>query len=419
MKKRLLIYSDCYIFGGSELLLACIILNPIIKENFEIHYAYRHHAVYEKGLQQKYGKNRENFHPLRILANDTLFHKINSFNIPKIIRNLLKLPWWCLQKTGIYFLYNYFTMKVFIRKIKPQIVHINNGGYPGAKTCSTFVLAAKSEKVNNILYQVNNIAALNESKFVSWVDKNFIEKNVKNFITASKKSKEALYNNRGFALSKIIQLPNTILDSNISVSRKEILKRYSLPESTYLICQCAFLSKRKGHIYLLDAIKKIRLSDPVLFKKLIVMLVGDGEEELSLKKFVRDNDLIDKVIFAGYQPDSINFISACDVFVLPSISSEDMPLVILEAMNKSKTIIATNFAGIQEELENGVSGILVELDIKTLSENLSRAIGLCHTENQAFYGLNAKKRFDDLFSLNRYGKQLLKIYQSLNSNQVI
>lgn len=417
-KKKLLIYSDCYIYGGSEMLLSFIILNQTINDNYEIHFAYRAHRLYETGLKESYGDNRLNFHPLTVFSNDTVFHKINTLAAPLLLKKVLKMPFWLIQKSGLYFIYNFFLFIFLLKKIRPQLIHINNGGYPGARSCLAFVLAAKFVKLKSIVYQVNNIAYLPKSNFSAWVDKKIINQNVKYFLTSSKKVKEALIQNRNFPPEKIIIVPNTISDKQIKHNREEINKELGLSGDAFLICEVAFLSKRKGQLYLLKAVNIIKALDLKLFEKLKIVLVGNGEEELNLKKFVNDNGITSSVIFTGYRPDSIDFINACDIFILPSVSNEDMPLVVLEAMKLEKTIIASRFGGIEEEIENGISGILVEPNPGTLEQDIAKEIiNIFNNKNTIAYGENARKRYDDFFSAKMRETELLKIYQLvLNDN---
>ena len=410
-KKKLLIYSDCYIYGGSERLLSFIILNPVVKDSYEIHFAYRNHRIYEAGLKDDYGLKRENFHPLLILSNETLFYKIDLLSISDLLKKILKIPFLCLQKAGLYLIFNFLVMFCLLKKIDPQVVHINNGGYPAAKSCLAFVIASKAAKIKDVFYQVNNIAFKAKNTLAVWVDRNLINNNVKCFITASKTAQEALNQNRYFPLDKIMLLPNTTVVKPIVKTRAEILEEFSCPKNSFLLCEVAFLSKRKGQIFLLEALNKIRLIDPILFGKIKLFFVGDGEYEKILKDFSRDNNLESQVIFTGFRNDRLDLIDASDIFVLPSIANEDMPITIFEAMSMGKNIIASNFAGIKEQIENGISGILVEPEQTTLASDLSVAIiKIYNSQSTLTYGQNAQQRFNSYFSMEHYGKRLIKIY---------
>ena len=257
VKKKLLVYSDCYIYGGSERLLPPLILNPAIRAEYEIHFAYRRYPAYEAGLADDYGSNRENFHPLRILSNETLFYDISMGSWPSLVKSAAKVPFWCLQKSGLYLLYNFLVMRAFVKKIGPYVVHVNNGGYPAAKSCFAFVMAAKSAGVKNIVYQVNNIASVPKTKFCVWIDQKIINKDVNYFITASLKAREALAKNRNFSLDKIMNVPSAVFSKVATASRERILKEFSWPTNSFLLCEVAFLSQRKGQIFLLEAMKEI------------------------------------------------------------------------------------------------------------------------------------------------------------------
>ncbi len=418
IKKRLLIYSDCYIYGGSEKLLSSVILNKAINDEYDVYFAYRRHRVYKKGLIDDYGLKRKNFYPLFILSNDSVFHRINMLSFPGFVQKILKIPLWLPRVIGLYSIYNFLVLYFFVKKIKPSVIHINNGGYPGAASCNILVLAAKIAGIYNIVYQVNNIAQPSKSGFSRQIDK-IINIFVKYFITASQKAKQSLFEKRGFPLDKIAVIPNTILNKEVKRSREEVLKELSWPDDSFFVCQTAFLSQRKGQLFLLEAINKIRLLNKQVFEKIKVAIIGDGEDEKRLKQFVKDNDLGDKIVFTGYRSDYLDFINACNVFVLPSIANEDMPLVVLEAMNFKKVIIASRFGGIEEELENGVSGILVEPNLDTLSDDIAEAIIRIFTDkNYEHYGLRARERYNKYFSPDIRSLNLLNVYSLEFANKI-
>lgn len=412
MKKRLLIYSDCYTYGGSERLLAPLILNPEIQAEYEIHFAYRQHKVYEEGLLEQYGVRRDNFHPLRILASDTFFYRVQRLAIPEVMKKIIISPFWFLQNLGIYNLYNFFIQRALIIKIKPEILHINNGGYPGATSCFSLVLAAYSTGLRKIFYQINNLAFTPRLFISAWLDR-LIARRVTFFLTASKRAGEELAHRRKFNPRQIKQLPNTVLVKNVSKGRKEILADLSWPESVFLIGQVGLLSLRKGHVFLLKALLVIREEEPELFKKIRLVLVGEGEERNSLVKFIAENELGAQVALTGQRIDAIDFINAFDVFVLPSIANEDMPLVVLEAMSRGKAIIATDLAGTREELEDGISGLLIKPNKETLARELAdKIIFLYNSAEREKIGKKAQQRFEDVFAAHPYAQRVLEIYHN-------
>ena len=171
------------------------------------------------------------------------------------------------------------------------------------------------------------------------------------------------------------------------------------------------MSKRKGQIFLLEALLKIKQSQPDIYKNIILFLVGDGEDYDYLHNFCKTNEL-NNVVMTGYVPNYADYIYASDLFVLPSIGYEDMPLVILAAMALRKSIISTRVAGIMEEIVDGVSGIL--LDIDELGHLDKHIIKLFKDERtRDFYAENAQKRYNDLFSRETICSQFELVYDKL------
>jgi glycosyltransferase involved in cell wall biosynthesis len=413
-KTKVLIYTDCYIYGGSERLMSFLMRNSVIKTQYDLILSYRKHKIYEQGLKKEYnGLETINFlHPVSILSNNTLFNQINSSNISSILKGLLKSPFYLFHKLGFYFVYNLISQLKMLSDVNPDILHINNGGYPGARSCNTMVLAAKIFGCKNILYQVNNMSQPSKNILEKIGDK-FINKNVRYFLTASRQAREKLSFERSFTPQKILQLTNTVINETPSLTREAVLKSLSIDGDVFIIAVVAFLSKRKGQVYLLSALNLIRLNYPLIYRNIKILLVGNGEDETSLKNFVREKGIDENVFFLGYQSQSINYINACDLFVLPSIYGEDMPLVILTAMSKGKTILATDYAGIREEIEDGISGILVSPDTDTLALELSKKIIELYTNKETKYGKEALARFNRLFSTEVYGHSINNIYSDL------
>lgn len=410
---KVLIYTDCYVYGGSERLMSFLVKNPLINAEFKTTLAYRKHRIYEKGLNSDYTIDEKYIlRPISILSNDTIFHFINCSKWPSTIKFAVKIPFYLLSTIGIYFIYNLFSQLSTLITVAPDIIHINNGGYPGARSCNTMVFAVRLLGKKPIVYQVNNIAFPPKSAFQQMIDR-YINNNVKVFITASNLARNSLIALRKFDSTKIIRLPNTVKEEIPSQSRQILLKDLGISNNCFIITVVAFLSERKGHIYLLKALQLIKNRYHEVFENLKLLLIGNGEDELKLKKFVSDNGLQQNVMFLGYQTNSINFIEACDLFVLPSIYGEDMPLVILTAMSRAKVILATDFAGIKEAIKTEVSGILVPLNISTLAETLSENIVALYFNRSNSYGKEAYDRFNKLFSNEAYGNSIIELYKRL------
>jgi len=408
-KQKLLVFSDCYIYGGSERLMSFLVKNEVLNQKYDIKFAFRNHKIYKEGMAKDFNRQQIKLIPLTLLANDTIFFKINSAFNHKIVGNLLKIPLLILRKIGCYSLYNAFVFLKLLAKQKPDVLHINNGGYPAAASCNLLVFIAKIKGIKRIVYQVNNQAQ--KSNFLNKFRDKKLSQNVSQFITASNMARTNLSNNVGVPLNKINIIRNIVQLNPIQLQKIELLKEFMLNEDTFVMVNVAFLTKRKGQIHLLKAIKKWIESSEVKLD-FCLFLIGDGEDLNSLVEFCAQNNLNDYVHFLGYQSNYADYIYAADLVVFPSISNEDLPLVIIESLMLGKCILATSLAGISEVIVNNENGFLVSPDINSIEDELFKKINYLYSHSDEIDKLGkAAKISSATFSEEIYGASLNKLYQ--------
>ena len=105
-------------------------------------------------------------------------------------------------------------------------------------------------------------------------------------------------------------------------------------------------------------------------------------------------------------------MSLLDVLILPSISDEDFPNVILEAMALGKPVISTRLAGVPEQVIDGETGFLVnprnvdelKLAIKELCNNTTLRLQM---------GRAAVYNFEDKFTAEIAVKKYMALYKSM------
>lgn len=415
--QRLLIYTDCYIYGGSERLMSSIVLNEELKSRYEIILSYRAHKLYNVGVKAEYESAKEKpvLLPLTILSNDTLIYQIVSAGYDGFIKKALIAPLWLFEKIGLYFVWNVIQFLLLLSRAKPDILHINNGGYPGARSCTHLALVASFICPGSVVYQVNNMATPAKSWWDRLIDRRLIQSCI--FVNASQFAQERLRSLRGFPQNVLAQVFNTPPTEIVRQTREDILKKWSLPSQTKIICHVAFLTMRKGQRFVLGALYKLKQRKPKLLEHVALLFVGDGEDFTHLKELTGEYGLESNVIFTGYCRDSVDYIANCDIFLLPSVANEDMPLVVLTAMQHGKMIIASRLGGIVEEIEHGVSGILIDPKTDQIEEALASAIEIELENPNSDFGINAKTRYGAYFSSHAYAKSLIQLYNSLKSRE--
>jgi len=126
-----------------------------------------------------------------------------------------------------------------------------------------------------------------------------------------------------------------------------------LPDE-FLVGTGVVLSKQKGIAYLLDAAKTVVEREP----RIRFAIAGDGPLRAELARQAERLGLTNSVRFLGYRSDIPQFVSALDLYVLPSLW-EGLPLALLEAMAIGKPMIATTVGGNPEVVIDGKNGYLV------------------------------------------------------------
>lgn len=118
----------------------------------------------------------------------------------------------------------------------------------------------------------------------------------------------------------------------------------------------ASLIKLKNHRKLLEHLRDLPKDLEFSLK-----VAGDGPEMNGLKQFCNESGLSDKVRFLGHVTDTPSFLRELDVFCLSSIT-EQMPMVVLEAMATGLPIISTDAGDIKLMVANENKPFVVDKD---------------------------------------------------------
>lgn len=102
-------------------------------------------------------------------------------------------------------------------------------------------------------------------------------------------------------------------------------------------------------------------------------IVGDGDRKADLTKQINDYNLEDNVILLGSKTNPYKYMKNCDIYVQTSIY-EGSCLTVNEAMIFNKPIVSTNFPAIYEKIEDGVNGLISEMNAESIAENIQNLI---------------------------------------------
>jgi glycosyltransferase involved in cell wall biosynthesis len=210
---------------------------------------------------------------------------------------------------------------------------------------------------------------------------------------------------------KPIVIPNAIDPSEFNPEGvgENIRQKHNLKDSK-MILYVGRLKYHKGLEYLIES---AQYTDP----NIKYVLVGGGEFKSRLKSLTNEKNLNDRIIFAGEVPNSElpSYYSACDIFVLPSISRlEAFGIVGLEAMASAKPVIISDIPGVREVIEEGVCGFLSEpMNPKDLGNKITTL--LSDPQLMRKMGEAGRRKVVDEFTWEKVVLQTEKTYEDILS----
>jgi len=216
------------------------------------------------------------------------------------------------------------------------------------------------------------------------------------------------------------QVQSTLLTWMPSVKRKTKVIPNAVPVPKFLssnslkiydILFVGRLTDAKGVDILLKAVKILK---DKYDKNLKIAIIGDGPLKENLNNLAVELGVNGEVKFLGVRKDIEELMISSKIFLLPS-RWEGLPMVILEAMSRGMSIIASGVGGIPEVMENGKEGILISPEDP---EALAQAINdlLENEELQEKLSQAAYKKVRENYSIEAYSANMLDFYGLLVNN---
>jgi N-acetyl-alpha-D-glucosaminyl L-malate synthase BshA len=182
-----------------------------------------------------------------------------------------------------------------------------------------------------------------------------------------------------------------------------------------IVLSVSVLHKQKGVQYLIKAFKKVQEKIP----DTQLLVVGDGPYRKRLEGLSENLGLQENVLFTGRIPnaETADYYNACNVFVMPTVRVEGLPLIELEAMACGKPVVASNIGGIPSVIEDGVNGLLVKPG--DVDELAGKIIDVLEDEKLAAgLGKNARKTIAGKYSREKMAADTIKVYEKVAGGSV-
>lgn len=143
-----------------------------------------------------------------------------------------------------------------------------------------------------------------------------------------------------------------------------------------------------------------------------IVLGGDGDID-RYKALAKELGIADRCDFLGWVSgeDKERLFKEAGIYCLPS-KNEAMPMSVMEAMAHGVPVITTNVGGIPQLIEDGVNGLLMDVDDIDRLSNLLLDLSLS-PRRRAELGLAGRKKIESSFSVQSSINKLLDIYQDV------
>lgn len=167
----------------------------------------------------------------------------------------------------------------------------------------------------------------------------------------------------------------------------------------------------KGYDTFLSAFEQVAAHWPNVVATIVGRKLATQEVYYQdLSRQVEESGLDDQVHFLGWQENIVEYLSAIDLFVMPSYS-ETGPMTLMEAMAMKKPIVTTNVGVVQEQLTDQEHAWIVDPGD---SDQLAAAIedALSRQDQWSVLGENARQRAENAFSIETAAQQYLNVYKS-------
>ncbi len=145
-----------------------------------------------------------------------------------------------------------------------------------------------------------------------------------------------------------------VIHSGVETSFQHATPELLDPDQSPVIGTAGPLEFDKGHDVFIRATPLILQRVP----NAQFVIAGTGPEETRLRQLVRDLKMTEQVTFVSGMADLAVAIEAMDIFVLPSLR-QGLGTIMLEAMARSRPVIASQSGGIYQIVKEGVTGLLV------------------------------------------------------------
>lgn len=278
----------------------------------------------------------------------------------------------------------YFKFKKILTNNIYDIVHVN-----GNSTTMALELAIARHK--NVKLRIGHSHnTITEHPIINKLLRPTFEKNINGRLACNEEAGKWLFKKKHFTVIKNgIFLKKYLFNPQI---REQIRNKYNITKDELLIGHVGAFNYQKNQTFFVELLQKLN-------PKYKLILIGNGPDFDSIKQLSVDNNISDKIVFTGTVNNVNEYMSAMDIFALPS-RFEGQPFVVIEALASGLSVIVSD--KVSKEINITKSVRFAKL------ENLNEWIN-------SIYALNKNKSSRKDSSVNNIGKLIQRGYDIENN----
>jgi glycosyltransferase involved in cell wall biosynthesis len=243
--------------------------------------------------------------------------------------------------------------------------------------------------------------AINKVSFSSvLLGKENLKESLKKIVKLQLKKKISKHTTHPFACGELAgnwlynsNAPYTIMNNAIDAKKfiyntaiREAYRNKLALNNSFVLGHVGRFNSQKNHIYLIEIFKEVEK----LYSNSKLLLVGDGHLQDTIKKMVKELNLIDKVIFLGTRKDVAEIYQAVDAFVFPSFY-EGLPVTLIEAQAAGLPVFVSNTITNEVNLTNLITSLPITTSPKKWAEKI---VDYKNFTRQNMYDAIRKENYD-------------------------
>ena len=310
------------------------------------------------------------------------------------------------QKRGLKWLlgtlWSFFVWCRMLIANKNVVIHFNHAlEKPSIIRDFPFIVAARLLRRKMVIHLHGGIYLVSDPP--KWLRK------ISTLILTTKTPKIVLSASEKDILSKKFNIDNVfILPNSINTDEAKTFDRVYSGNKPLNLLFMGRIVRSKGIEYIYEACVLLQKREI----KFNLFLAGKGtEQDLYISKFssLLKENFIFKGVVSGKEKNSL--MQKCDIFLLPSVSGEGLPIALIESMSFGLVPITTSDGSMQHLVKNKETGIIVT---KYSGEEIAGSIAQLNGDRTALevLGRNAKKHILQNYNPNNYIQNLNLIYNA-------